>query len=172
MKPSDAAQVLTLASVYDNRNFDEPTARVWADALDGLELSDCLDAVRLHYRKSRQWLMPADVRELARSVIRDRQELERKQAERLAVEGGNAALAERRKAEITKVVETVGRMPKEPSPHPKQDDVDTRLAKRHVCPWCKATVGASCTNTATGKPVRVIHEQRLIAAGLVEPVAS
>jgi hypothetical protein len=30
------------------------TAQVWADALDGLELTDCLDAVRIYYRHSKR----------------------------------------------------------------------------------------------------------------------
>jgi hypothetical protein len=74
MTPEDAAKVLLLVQVFDNRQFDETTARVWADALSGLELDDCLDAVRIYFKHSREWLMPSDLRDQARSVIRGRRD--------------------------------------------------------------------------------------------------
>ena len=169
MKPSDAAQVLTLASVFDSRNFDEPTVRVWADALDGLELGDCLDAVRLHYRRSREWIMPLDVREHARTVIRERRELERQQSDRLAIEAANVdpQTVEQRIEEIRQAIANVGQMPAEESPHPVIERSVSKQARKFACPWCKAQVNAACTNTATGKPTETIHEKRLIAAGLL-----
>jgi len=175
MTPEDAAKVLLMASVYDNRTFDEVTARAWADALDGLELDDCLDAVKVHFRRSREWLMPVTVREIARDLIRQRNEQygrEQYEAHLRALEAApkvepDPEVAAARKAEIARLVEQVGRIPSEPSPHPKTDDELRRKARKHHCPWCKATVGAACTNTATGKPVTVIHEKRLIAAGLL-----
>ena len=61
MKPTEAAALLTIAAAYDNRKPDADQAKAWAMALDGLGFEDCRDVVVEHYRKSREWLMPADV---------------------------------------------------------------------------------------------------------------
>lgn len=168
MTPSDAAQILTLASVYDNRTFDEATSRVWADALTGLNLADCLDAVRVYYRRSRQWLMPVDVRDLARSMLKDRRELEQQQLDRLAIEQAETdpQVVADRVATIRQTVAAACRVPTE-SPHPKADDARGRQARKVACPWCGAPKGQACTNAATGKRSQVTHEHRLVAAGLL-----
>lgn len=72
MTPNDAAKLLALIQVYDNRNFDEMTATVWADALDELDPTDCAQAIRRHFRDSKEWLMPCDVRGGVRQLIRER----------------------------------------------------------------------------------------------------
>ena len=61
MKPTEAAALLTIAASFDNRKPDADQAKAWAMALDGLGFEDCRDVVVEHYRKSRDWLMPADV---------------------------------------------------------------------------------------------------------------
>ena len=61
MKPTEAAALLTIAASFDNRKPDADQAKAWAMALDGLGFEDCRDVVVEHYRKSREWLMPADV---------------------------------------------------------------------------------------------------------------
>lgn len=173
MNPSEAAQVLTLAAVFDNRTFDAATTRVWADALDGLELRDCLDAVRAHYRHTRQWLMPSDLRDQARSVIRSRREVEQRQIDALALEQGNPdpEVAARRAELIQQTIEASYRMPTEESPHPKTDAVRDRKARAVACPWCHAPERQPCTNTSTGQRAVITHEARLIAAGLIQAPA-
>lgn len=183
MSPEDAAKVLLLASVYDNRTFDEMTARAWADALDGLDLGDCLDAVKLHFSRTKEWLMPVDVRISARECIRNR--FERENSAKLAampeITGpGNPPNADpdvvhQRMDEIRKLLAEVGRVPGEDSesPHPPADKAVVRSAKQHRCSWCRATPGAACTNTITSRPLAFVHEQRLIAAGFApDPVAA
>ena len=61
MTPTEAAALLTIAASFDNRKPDADQAKAWAMALDGLGFEDCRDVVVEHYRKSREWLMPADV---------------------------------------------------------------------------------------------------------------
>lgn len=72
MTPTEAAKVLLLAAAYDNRTFDQLTASAWADALDDLELADCIEGVKRYYRENRAWMMPADIREQVRQLIRER----------------------------------------------------------------------------------------------------
>jgi len=62
VKRSEAAALLTLVASFDNRKPDEAAAMAWADALDGLRPQDCAEAIRQHFRESREWLMPVDVR--------------------------------------------------------------------------------------------------------------
>jgi hypothetical protein len=61
MTPAEAAALLTIAAAYDNRKPDEDQARAWALVLTDLRFEDCRDAIVIHYRHSRDWLMPADV---------------------------------------------------------------------------------------------------------------
>ena len=61
MTPAQAAALLTIAASFDNRKPDADQAKAWATALDGLGFDDCRQVVVEHYRKSREWLMPADV---------------------------------------------------------------------------------------------------------------
>ena len=61
MTPTEAAALLTIAAAYDNRKPDADQAKAWAMALDGLGFEDCRQVVVEHYRKTRDWLMPADV---------------------------------------------------------------------------------------------------------------
>ena len=72
MTPAQAAALLTIAAAYDNRKPDEDQARAWAMILGDLRFEDCRDAVLRHYRKSREWLMPAEVIEGVREIRNER----------------------------------------------------------------------------------------------------
>ena len=62
MSPTEAAALLALAAMYDNRKPDPATATAWASVLDGLRVEDCTEAIKTHYRDHNEWLMPAMVR--------------------------------------------------------------------------------------------------------------
>lgn len=70
MTPADAAELMTVASAFDNRKPSREAAQVWAVALRGLEPMECHAAIIAHYTDSSAWLMP--------SMIRDRVEAERR----------------------------------------------------------------------------------------------
>lgn len=74
MTPANAAKLLALAAAFDNRTFDETTARAWADALSGLDPDDCATALRQHYRTSDRFVMPAHIRTLVRQLANERTE--------------------------------------------------------------------------------------------------
>ena len=63
MTPADAAELLSIAAAFDRRTIGVMDAVAWADALDGLDPRECVDAVRGHFRDSTAYLMPAHVRE-------------------------------------------------------------------------------------------------------------
>lgn len=61
MNPSEAALALGLASTVDNRQVGEANARVWADLMPDLELSDVQAAIKHHFATSSEYLMPHHV---------------------------------------------------------------------------------------------------------------
>ncbi|RYE40894.1 MAG: hypothetical protein EOP24_39000 [Hyphomicrobiales bacterium] len=63
MTPADAAELLTLASAYDNRKPSREVSQAWAAALRNLEPMECHLAIVSHYTESSAWLMPAMIRE-------------------------------------------------------------------------------------------------------------
>lgn len=72
MTPSEAAELLTIASAYDGREVETGAAQAWSLVLDGLPIADCREAILKHYRSSRFRLMPSDVVERVGELRRDR----------------------------------------------------------------------------------------------------
>lgn len=68
MTRKEAATLLTLIAAYDRRTLGESDVYAWADALDDIRYVDAVDVVKAHYRNSREWLMPADVRAAVRAL--------------------------------------------------------------------------------------------------------
>lgn len=75
MTPGDAARVLAVAALYDNRQTGEEDAAAWYAVIGDLDFADAVEAVRRHYRDSVDWLKPAHVRAGVRAIRdeRDRQ---------------------------------------------------------------------------------------------------
>lgn len=62
MTPAEAAQLLTVAAVYDNRKPSAAVAQAWAADLDGVEVAEAASAIREHYRANPGvWVMPGHV---------------------------------------------------------------------------------------------------------------
>jgi hypothetical protein len=71
MNPSEATVLLSAAAAIDNRKVNEITSREWARALDGLQLEECLTALRQFRRQATsEYLMPGHIRERVR-IARD-----------------------------------------------------------------------------------------------------
>lgn len=49
MTPSEAAELLGMIHLFDNRNASEERAIAWADLLADVSLSDAVDAVKHHF---------------------------------------------------------------------------------------------------------------------------
>jgi len=79
MTPGEAGRLLGLMALADNRkppDEDDEDGRAamiafWLEMIGDLSYADCAQAVHDHYRESRDWLMPADIR---RRVAEMRQE--------------------------------------------------------------------------------------------------
>jgi hypothetical protein len=68
--------VLAACAVFDNRKVvgdqGEQLAEAWFTVLGDLDLIDCLEAVRRHYRDKTEWIMPADIRRGVRAIREER----------------------------------------------------------------------------------------------------
>jgi hypothetical protein len=62
MNEAEASIVLAHVQAFDRRTVGESDIRAWWRALDDVPLDDAVEAVIEHYRESRDWMMPADVR--------------------------------------------------------------------------------------------------------------
>lgn len=58
----EAQVLLSMAAAYDNRKPDPDAAKAWEAALSDMRFEDCRAALIAHYRDSREWLMPVDIR--------------------------------------------------------------------------------------------------------------
>ena len=85
MIESEAFQLLTLASARDGRTVTQAVARVWADDLAHIDVFDAVDAARMHYRESDQWLMPAHIIKNVRRVKDERARERRVEAARRGI---------------------------------------------------------------------------------------
>jgi hypothetical protein len=75
LTPSEAAEVLAVAKLVDNRQFDATTAMAWAQLLEPtITLDEALQALARHFATSTDYLMPAHVNQQVAAV-----RLERKQ---------------------------------------------------------------------------------------------
>lgn len=72
MNLTETAALLALAAAYDNRTVTDDAVHAWRDLLADLPPADARDAVLAHYRRCRDWLMPADVVAHVRRLRRDR----------------------------------------------------------------------------------------------------
>jgi len=69
---TETSRLLTYVAAVDGRRVDDATVIAWHDILGDLQMADCQQAVRRHFAGSKDWLMPAHVRELAIKVRDDR----------------------------------------------------------------------------------------------------
>jgi hypothetical protein len=167
--PAETARLLVLVTGYDQRQFDEVSARAWSTTLFEHTFDDAVAAVHRHYRHSSKWAMPADIRLLAGSIVADRINSQRAR-EPKALEPADMSGAARARQIIEQLAEQ-RRIPVAESPHPKQDVELQRRARRVRCPWCKANPGEQCVNQGTRRPAVFVHEARLTEAAQPTEVA-
>jgi hypothetical protein len=149
------AQVLAKARCYDP-TVDRPdpgTLMAWAEALANLRVEDCLAAVGMHYRAHTRRIMPADVRELVRSIGNDRAMAALPPPSK-PDPAGQARMAEMCRAAFRDAKGLA------PEPHAAQ----RRAALLVSCPWeaCRARPGRPCE--VDGRPAQWLHPSRYDAA--------
>lgn len=78
MNRSEAARLLALVASFNNRTIGEADVVAWQSVLDDIALADAEEAVRRHFRKSAEWIMPVHIRNLAEEVTGERAKAQRK----------------------------------------------------------------------------------------------
>ena len=151
MTPAEAADLLSLAATFDSRKPDVARAHAWADALEGLTIDDCARAIRMHYRESEDFIMPAHVIRRARTYMIDRRDQARVE-EHLAIMSGHPE-----NEGYVKAIEAAGIGDEPERVWPKGDRANT-------CPWCKAKPVRACVIPVVGKVLSTVHPSRLDAA--------
>jgi hypothetical protein len=73
---SEIATLLAMVAAFDRRTVGEADVVAWHEAVGDLRLEDARAAVIAHFRTSRDWLMPIDVRTAVAALRRDRLERE------------------------------------------------------------------------------------------------
>lgn len=177
MTPEEVIDLLTLMVAFDRRTVGEADVEAWHMAVGDLPFDDAKVAVVKHYRESREWLMPADVRRAVRAIREDRIKVRPLPAP-TPDEATDPRVYKQRMAEIIRRVGN-GKMPfraieagggAEPSPEYEaarsQEDRDRVLAQSVACPvqWCPARVGEPCKPSPTGDSLAAFHPSRLQAA--------
>lgn len=72
MNLTETATLLTMCAAYDRRTIGEADVHAWQAVLDDVTFPDARDAVVEHYKRTRDWIMPADVRTIAKKARADR----------------------------------------------------------------------------------------------------
>lgn len=79
MNLAEAGQLLAVCSAFDRRHADEIEVAAWAKVLGDMDYADCEAAVIAHYQTTREWIMPADIRALAKAGRRRAREIEQRE---------------------------------------------------------------------------------------------
>lgn len=77
MTPDEAGKLLALCASFDNRSVDTTALYAWFRVIGDLPYAACETAVITHYSNSREWIMPADVRNHVRREQRELAEHQR-----------------------------------------------------------------------------------------------
>lgn len=72
MTKAETAELLALITAFDRRTTGQADIEAWHLVIGDLEPADCAEAVRQHFARSREWLMPVDVRQGVARIYRDR----------------------------------------------------------------------------------------------------
>lgn len=67
MTRAEIARLLALIQAFDRRTVGESDVWAWHDVLADIRFDAAVDAVKNHYRNSREFLMPADIRQYVKS---------------------------------------------------------------------------------------------------------
>ena len=68
MIKTEIVQLLAQVAAYDRRTVGEADVEAWHTVLADIPLADAVQAVSDHYRRSRDWIMPAEVLATARRL--------------------------------------------------------------------------------------------------------
>jgi hypothetical protein len=72
MNLGETIDLLSVVAAFDRRTVGEADAMAWHAVLGDLNFKDSRAAVYAHYRESREWIMPADIRQRVAAIRKQR----------------------------------------------------------------------------------------------------
>lgn len=147
MNRSEAAELLAVVQSGDRRTVGQADVELWAEVLGDVPLTFASNAVIAHFKDYPEvWLQPGHIHQRWRAYRRDqiaREDDRMREARQAALDARNVD-----ELGVTSLVESITAEP-----------VTLKYVRRSEqhglnplvipCPWCKATVGRACTNSAT-----------------------
>lgn len=161
MNNEEVLLLLTEIAITDKRSIGRPDIAVWSEVLGGeVPLAFARQAALAHFRENPNvWLNPGHIYQRWRDYRRDqiaREDDRMREARQAALDARNVD-----ELGVTSLVESITAEP-----------VTLKYVRRSEqhglnplvvpCPWCKATVGRACTNSAT-KRITNPHPSRVEA---------
>lgn len=168
MNAAEVARLLGIASTLDNKISAGSTmqVRTWAHVLDDVPYSAAENALREHYRRSTDTVMPADIVESWRNARRENAERAHSDALRArAIEQRPEDLVRSIRSGVARVTAALAIARGADPEHVEAEAEARRVYLAVACPWCKARPGARCTGPG-GKPLtkQPAHDARLAEA--------
>jgi hypothetical protein len=167
---AEVAHLLGIASTLDNRVSAESKmqVRVWAHVLDDVPFDVAEHALREHYRRSTETIMPANIveyRRTARRVTAEQRHNAELRAHTRPRQLDEAAQLRAIRSGIARVTAALA-ITRGIDPEYAEAEADARRAYLAVaCPYCRAQPGNHCTGPG-GRPLTKTpaHPARLDAA--------
>ena len=151
MNRDEVVDVLTAAATIDHRTVGEADVAGWYATLrPDIDRQLGIDAVRIHYAGTREWIMPADVNNLATQIRKDRAERESRE-EREARQDAN----DYRHGLTAAPNPALGGLPIPTDGHPVWAAYDVNGAIDRPCPRCGAEPREACRNPITERDSKI-----------------
>ncbi|MGW6913744.1 zinc finger domain-containing protein [Kitasatospora sp. NPDC054939] len=177
MNRSETATLLALAAAFDRRTVGDADVRAWQTVLADIDYEQAQAAVTHHYANTRNWVMPADIREHVRR-LRDQAAADLQgpglaaevpdadpddvpaYLDALRAQRNRAALGEPlRRRPVAELISSVGRT------IPAEHAAVRRPGPLGVeCPRCQAPAGRPCHTTYQRRRMADVHPARLDAS--------
>lgn len=177
MNRAETAILLALCTSFDRRTVGEADVRAWHAVLGDVDHKQAEAAVFAHYAESRDWIMPADIRQHVRTTRRaaaadiqgpglpaeipdaDPDDVPA-YLEALRAQRTRAAIGQPTKLRpIAELVSAVGReVPAEHAAVRRPGPLGVE------CPACHAPIGKSCRTTHSRRRMADVHPSRLDAS--------
>lgn len=177
MTREEVFDLLTYMAARDRRTVGKADVAAWFEDAGDLDYADAREAVRIHFRESTEWLVPAHIRRLVKS-IRERR-LANSDLAIPAADPADEATYRQALKDITRRLGN-GKMPfraieggrgkAAPSKAYRDarsaEDNERVLGQTIACPveWCSALAGQPCVSQVHGKPLAKGHPSRIKAA--------
>ena len=156
MNRNDVIDVLSVVAAATRRTIGETDVDVWQAIIGDDDRELALRAVRDHLANQPGiWLEPGHIHQRVRAYRRDQLEREPDTAREARQEALAAKAAEDLELLAERKAIPTNTIHRRPAP----------AALTIRCPWCRASTGRPCTNTATQKPCAP-HPARIEAAGV------